>query len=151
MQKFFTIVFLLLCSGKVAAQQNVSDSTLATDSIISIKLPTALDRVLRHYEQGWTAKDAESLAALFTHDGFILRPGHTPVRGREAIAIAYQNAGGPLFLRAYAYEMSDSIAYIIGGYRPDLNMPDGGKFTLTLRLESDGKWYIFSDMDNYNQ
>ena len=117
----------------------------------SVELPPELDRVLRDYEQGWRNGDATALANLFTEDGFILRPGHPPTRGRTAIEEAYKNAGGPLTLRALAYEMDEQIAYIIGGYgyNPE-GGPDTGKFTLSLRKGSDGNWLIAADMDNGN-
>ncbi|NNE68940.1 MAG: SgcJ/EcaC family oxidoreductase [Rhodothermales bacterium] len=116
-----------------------------------ITLPDELDRVLRDYEQGWRAGDAEALAGLFTPDGFILRPGHPPVRGREHIEEAYGSAGGSLILAAYDYAVEDSVGFIIGGFRYQEDQPDSGKYTLTLRKLEDGKWYIASDMDNGNR
>jgi ketosteroid isomerase-like protein len=115
-----------------------------------IDLPTELDRVLRGYEAGWRANDADALALLFTDEGFILRPGHTPVRGRAEIAEAYTGSGGPLHLHAFEYAVEDSIGYIIGGFRSAPERPDAGKFILTLRRFKDGKWYITADMDNGN-
>ncbi|MGI9174042.1 MAG: YybH family protein, partial [Rhodothermales bacterium] len=113
-------------------------------------LPPELDRVLRDYEQGWRDRDADALAALFTPDGFVLRAGHPPVRGRTAIAEAYQGSGGPLHLHAFAFAEADSVAYIIGGYRAAPARPDAGKFILTLRRGPDGQWLIAADMDNQN-
>lgn len=114
-------------------------------------LPADLDRVLRDYERGWRGRNADSLAVLFTPDGFILRPGHPPVWGRDAIAQAYRGSGGPLHLYALDYALADSIAYIIGGYRTAPERPDAGKFILTLRRMPDGRWYISADMDNANR
>lgn len=112
-------------------------------------LPAELDRVLRDYEQYWQSKNAVGLASLFDKEGFILRPGHTPVKGRKAIAKAYEGAGGPLYLCAYHYAVDGNIGYIIGGYGAS---PDriSGKFTLTLIRSETGKWLIKSDMDNGN-
>lgn len=115
-----------------------------------IELPAELDRVLRDYEAAWRAEDEAALAALFTTDGFILRPGHPPVRGRDNIRESYASAGGPLFLSAFAFAAEDSIAYIVGGYSGTEEGPDSGKYVLTLRKER-GKWMIFSDMDNGNR
>ena len=95
--------------------------------------------------------NADSLAALFAADGFILRPGHPPVQGRAAIADAYRGAGGPLHLRATAYAQEDTVGYIIGGYRYGPEPPDTGKFILTLRRTSGDRWYITADMDNSNR
>jgi len=142
---FLVLTCCMLASGSAFAQQ--SDET---DALQSITLPPELDRVLRDYERGWAERDAAALAALFTPDGFVLRPGHPPVRGRAAVEEAYQNSGGPLHLRAFAFESSDSIAYIIGGYSSNPERPDGGKFVLTLRQAPDGHWLIAADIDNQN-
>lgn len=136
----FVGLLIFSCNFNVKAQN---------DSIKTIELPTALIQVLRDYETHWSAFNAEALANLFTEDGFILRPGREPVRGREKIAEAYKDSGGPLYLSAYAYEMKEDIAYIIGGYRATEEGSDGGKFTLTLKNINE-EWKIFSDMDNGN-
>jgi ketosteroid isomerase-like protein len=138
------ILFLLAASALEA--QDATRSALP-----SVDLPPELARVLRDYESGWQAGDAGALADLFTPDGFVLPPGRPPVRGREAIREYYTGRGGPLSLRALAFDMDGAVAYIIGGYGPAPGMPDGGKFTLTLRLAANGTWLIASDMDNRNQ
>lgn len=115
-----------------------------------IDLPEELDRVLRDYEQGWRAGDSVALSELFTTDGFILRPGHRPVRGRDSIEEAYRGSQGGLILTAYAYAMDGDVGYILGGYRYNPDGEDSGKYTLVLR-RVDGKWLIASDMDNGNR
>ena len=42
------------------------------------------------------------------------------------------------------------MGFILGGYAGQKGAPDDGKFTLTLRKDRDGRWLIFSDMDNGN-
>jgi ketosteroid isomerase-like protein len=116
----------------------------------SVTLPAPLARVLTDYETAWRSKDAEALAKLFVEDGFVLASGGPPVRGRAAIGKHYTGQGGPLFLRAFAYATDESVGYILGAYRGRDDMPDEGKFTLTLRKGSDGTWRIVSDMDNMN-
>ena len=117
----------------------------------SIELPEPLARVLRDYESAWRARDAAALAALFSEDGFVLTGGSPPVRGRAAIEKAYSGSGGPLELRALAFATEGAIGYIVGGFAREKGQPDAGKFTLTLRRGPDGRWLIFSDMDNSNQ
>jgi Domain of unknown function (DUF4440) len=75
----------------------------------SVKLPPALDRVLRDYERAWQARDPGGLAELFAEDGFVLAGGRPAVRGRDAIRAAYAGAGGPLALRAFGYAAEGSI------------------------------------------
>jgi len=116
----------------------------------SVTLPAPLARVLTDYESAWQNADASALAALFAEDGFVLSNGTPLVRGRAQIEKHYSGAGGPLALRAVAFATEGSLGYIIGGFAPRKGQPDTGKFTLTLRKGSDGRWLIMSDMDNGN-
>lgn len=115
-----------------------------------VELPPELDRVLRDYEAGWEARDAEALAGIFTEDGFVLSGGERPAVGREQILERYRGRGGPLHLVAYDYAIADSVGFIIGGYSASPDRREGGKYVLTLRRGADGRWLIHSDMDNGN-
>jgi ketosteroid isomerase-like protein len=117
----------------------------------STALPADLARVLRDYEAAWSSLDAAALARLFAEDGFVLSHGHEPVRGRAAIEAFYRGQGGPLSLRPLAFAADGQVGYIIGGFAGMIGQPDIGKFTLTLRKDSDGRWLIVSDMDNWNR
>jgi len=117
----------------------------------TVELPPELARVLVDYETAWAARDAKALSALFAEDGFVLPGGQPPVRGRAAIERYYQGHGGPLSLRAIAYASDGSVGYILGGYTSEKGKEDDGKFTLTLRKDAGGKWWILSDMDNSNR
>ena len=117
----------------------------------SVALPPDLARVLTDYEAAWQKKDAAALAALFAEDGFVLSSGAPPVRGRAAIERRYAGAGGPLALRAFAYETRENLGYILGGFAQKAGDPDAGKFTLTLKRGAGGRWLILSDMDNGNR
>lgn len=115
-----------------------------------IELPAELKRVLTDYEKAWAARDAKTLAALFTEDGFVLTNGQPMARGRAAIEARLTGQGGPLALRAIAYAVDGKIGYIIGAFAQKAGAPDAGKFTLTLRRDAAGRWLIVSDMDNGN-
>jgi ketosteroid isomerase-like protein len=129
----------------------ISLSGFAQDAPLpSVKLPADLDRVLRDYEQGWQNHDAARLATLFTEDGFVLANGKPPVRGRDAITVAYAKSGGPLHLRALAYATSGDVGYLIGAYSYGDDPADVGKFNLALRRVK-GRWLIAADMDNSNK
>lgn len=114
-------------------------------------IPEELGRVLTDYEAAWEKKDAVALSMLFTEDGYVLASDHAPVRGRAAIAKHYEGSGGPLALHAFSWRYQGQIAYIVGGYAREVGEPDVGKFTLTLQWTGEGKWLIFSDMDNSNR
>jgi ketosteroid isomerase-like protein len=126
-------------------------SVLSLVQVGTVELPRELGRVLTDYETAWSARDAKALAALFAEDGFVLPSGQPPVRGRAAIEGYYQGHGGPLSLRAFAYATEGSVGYILGGYTSEKGKEDDGKFTLTLRKDAAGRWWIVSDMDNGNR
>jgi ketosteroid isomerase-like protein len=117
----------------------------------SVPLSPELARVLTDYATAWRAGDGAALARLFDEDGFVLANGGPPVRGRAAIEQHYKGPGGPLALRAFAFATEGRVGYILGGFARQEGAPDIGKFTLTLRRGSDGRWLIVSDMDNGNR
>jgi ketosteroid isomerase-like protein len=140
---------LLLASTSFAAAQQAAETPAA--ALPSVKLPPELARVLTDYEAGWRAGDGAALARLFAEDGFVLGNGAEPVRGRAAIQQYYKGPGGPLVLRAFAFATEGPVGYILGGFSRQEGQSDIGKFTLTLRKGSDGRWLIVSDMDNGNR
>ena len=134
---------LTLVTSLGAAEDRVSPTT--------VRLPPELARVLTDYEAGWRAGDGAALARLFDEDGFVLPNGDPPVQGRAAIRRYYKGPGSLLALRAFAFAIEGSVGYILGGFAKQEGGPDIGKFTLTLRKTSDGRWLIVSDMDNGNR
>lgn len=147
MRSLVVALALAACTTVAASAQAPTATQAPTHP--SVKLPPALDRVLRDYENGWGKGDEEALAKLFTADGFALPNRKPPARGAEAIKAAYAGPGGPLKLRALAYATSDTVGYIIGAFTyNDPNAPDMGKFVLALRKGPGGRWLISADMDN---
>lgn len=143
---------LLIVAASVVLVTSVLTFGQAQDRVHepSVELPEDLARVLTDYETAWLRGDETALAQLFTEDGFVLSPRTPPVRGRGRIKEHYAGDGSTLLLRAIAYATEGSVGYIIGGYRYR-DGPDVGTFTLTLRRAPDGRWLIFSDMDNSNR
>ena len=146
MRRAAIILLILVSFAAAAAQQGTAPASQP-----SVTLPAELDRVLKDYEAAWGAKDPARLAKLFAEDGYVLAGGSPPVKGRPAIETYYTGHGGPLFLGAFAYATEGKVGYILGGYTGTAGSPDEGKFTLTLRKGSDGRWLINSDMDNGNR
>jgi ketosteroid isomerase-like protein len=140
---------LLVITLLAAAASSAFAQSSAPAAQPSVQLPPGLERVLRDYEARFRI-GGDTLAALFAEDGFVLAGGRPPIRGRSAIASYYGRPGGPLSLRAIAYDTAADIGYIIGGYRYQPQTEDQGKFTLVLRRDADGRWLIYSDMDNSN-
>ena len=142
-----TLAAVLAVSGALSA----AAQSLAPTPQPSIQLPPELARVLTDYETAWRARDAAALARLFAEDGFVMSSSQLPVRGRAAIEKQYTGSGGPLFLRAFAYATEGRTGYILGGFTNRQAGADIGKFTLTLSKGAEGRWLIFSDMDNGNR
>lgn len=139
------VPMILIASAASAAQPG------AVAQQPSVTLPPDLARVLTDYEAAWRGRNASALASLFADDGFVLPGGRPPVKGRAGIQAYYTGQGGPLALRAIAFAAEGGVGYIIGGYAGQEGRPDDGKFTLTLRRGSDGRWLIVSDMDSPNR
>ncbi len=145
------VVKAALAATLVLAPLSAARAQEGPPPLPSVTLPAPLDRVLRDYEKAWKANDPDALVALFAEDGFVLQPGRAPARGRAAMKVVYAGqGGGPLRLRALAFATDGAVGYIIGayGYGEGADVPDQGKFTLTLRRDASGKWLIASDMDN---
>jgi len=140
--------FLFACALVV-----MISSAVAEDRVLppAVRLPPELARVLTEYEAGWRAGDGAALARLFDEEGFVLPNGDAPVQGRAAIERYYKGPGSPLVLRAFSFATHGSVGYILGGFSKQEGQPDIGKFTLTLRKTSDGRWLIVSGMDNGNR
>jgi ketosteroid isomerase-like protein len=140
---------LALIAGQQPASPQASAPIQASQP--SVQLPPDLARVLTDYEGAWGSRNPAALAQLFAEDGFVLPGGRLPIKGRAEIERYYRGHGGPLSLRAIAYGADGKVGYIIGGYTQTKGEPDIGKFTLTLRKGTDGRWLIISDMDNANR
>lgn len=137
-------LLVMLAPGAAAAQT----ATSALVAPPAITLPPELDRVLRDYERAWKDGDGAALSALFLEDGFAVQNGSPLARGRDAIAKNVDGPGGGLQLTAYAFAISDSTGYIVGGYRYPETIGPGGRFVLALHKRQDGFWLIAADLDN---
>ena len=148
-----TALLILLSAAQTPpspAPQTAPPATACPQPSVSLSSP--LDRVLRDYEAAWEKGDEKALAALFSEDGFVMAMGGLPVRGRAAIEQHYATSGGStLSLRAIAFAAESSTGFILGCYASKAGEPDIGKFTLTLKKDTAGRWFIFSDMDNPNR
>lgn len=155
MRIFIVLILIIIAPlparAQEAAQATVQELPQDTAPLIpSIDLPPELDRILRDYETGWAAGDADALAGLFTDDGFVRSQGGW-IRGHDSISEKYQNAGGPLRLRAVAYGVDATSGYMVGayGYGAEEVVEDRGVFVLALRrADTGGPWLIAADLDN---
>jgi ketosteroid isomerase-like protein len=111
-------------------------------------VPPEIARVLADYERAWEAGDEDALAALFAVDEYVLSNQAAPVRGRDAIRAAYEDASGPLALTALHAEIDERLAYVVGVYAAERGAPPRGKFVLVLERARHGQWLIAADIDN---
>ncbi|MGE0815694.1 MAG: DUF4440 domain-containing protein [Vicinamibacterales bacterium] len=142
-----TLACLVLSWPALAGAQTTSPSPPVVDPP-ALTLPPELDRVLRDYERAWRDGDGAAMAALFLEDGFAVQSGSPLARGREAIAKGLTRPGGALQLTAYAFAISDTTGYIVGGFRYPDTTGLGGRFVLALHRRQDGFWLIAADLDN---
>ncbi len=131
-----------------AMAQQLAPSSVPEAVPPAVSLPPALDRVLRDYERAWRDGNGTALAALFTDDGFAVQSGSPLRQGRAAIAQGITRPGGALQLTSYAFSVSGTVGYIVGGYRYPQSTGPGGRFVLVLRMGADGRWLIAADLDN---
>jgi ketosteroid isomerase-like protein len=151
MRRPILAVVIVLRAAASAGQQPAAPAAPAPPQPASIQLAPELARVLTDYEAAWRVGDGAALARLFDENGFALPNGGPPVRGRAAIQRFYKGPGSPLVLRAFASATEGTLGYILGAFSRKAGEPDVGKFTLTLRKRTDGRWLILSDMDNGNR
>lgn len=144
------LLLLILMIGCASAPIPSAAQQAAPADLPSVTLPAELDRVLRDYERNWRAGNEDSLAALFTEDGFALSSGRPPIRGRAAIREGYANSDGLLHLRALEFATAGDLGWIVGAYRWGDATTDNGKFVLALRRGAGGRWLIAADIDNSN-
>lgn len=111
----------------------------------AVELPPALDRVLREFEVHWRGRDHAAMAQLFTEDG-VMQFGDAWRRGRASLQVSLLDAmsGSDLRLWAQQFDVSDSLAYIVGsyGHRTRPERADIGRLHLSLRKGADGRWRI---------
>lgn len=144
-----TALALAAALAPAMAQQPAPSSVSTAEAVpLAVTLPPSLNRVLRDYERAWRDGNGPGLAALFTDDGFAVQSGSPIRQGRAAIAQGITRPGGALQLTAYAFSMSDTVGYIVGGYRYPESTGPGGRFVLALRMGADGRWLIAADLDN---
>ena len=149
MTRIILATVLALAAALVPAMAQQPAPSPAPEAVpLAVTLPPGLDRVLRDYERAWRDGNGPGLAALFTDDGFAVQSGSPIRQGRAAIAQGIIRPGGALQLTAYAFSMSETVGYIVGGYRYPESTGPGGRFVLALRMGADGRWLIAADLDN---
>ncbi len=106
-----------------------------------------------NFVAAYNAGDAAGVAACYTEDGCFMIPGVPTVRGREALAAAFDGLMGSGVNRvelttAELLELGDT-AIEVGEYKlfAGDNLADHGRFMVAWR-QVDGNWYLHRDIIN---
>ena len=124
-----------------------------------------IDRVRSHIEeqnkkwmQFYNAKDADSIANLFTEEAIVMPPNIKVAKGKKAILNSildeFRAGATDLVLKTFNVYGSGSLAYEIGQY--SLNIKDGdkiensdqGKYIVVWELSPDGYYKVKVDIWN---
>jgi uncharacterized protein (TIGR02246 family) len=120
----------------------------------------AIERAIAVFESAANAKDAASIARLYTEDATFLPPGAPPIKGRANIQQFWQGffqagaSDGKLHI-VDVVSLGD-IAYEIGAFEANLPTPQGGKArtegkdVVIWKRQSDGNIQIAVDIFNTN-
>jgi len=106
------------------------------------------------WEDGYNAKDAAAVAALYAEDGTIMPPHAAMATGREAIEAYLKTdiaaAPGKLTITYVGSETSGNLAYSHGTFSiadETGKTVDSGKW-IEVRKKVNGKWMILYDIWN---
>lgn len=109
---------------------------------------------VKAWENGYNAKDAAAVAALYAEDGTIMPPHAAMATGREAIEAYLKTdiaaAPGKLTITYVGSESSGNLAYSHGTFSvadETGKTVDSGKW-LEVRKKVNGKWMILYDIWN---
>jgi uncharacterized protein (TIGR02246 family) len=114
----------------------------------------AIQAVSDRFQQHLVARNADSLASLYTEDAVVMPPNHPPVTGRNSIR--QWQAGFPpvagFTLNNEKIEGAGDLAYVRGRYVMTVaGAPaDSGKYLEIRRRQPDGSWRIAVDMFSSN-
>jgi hypothetical protein len=115
--------------------QSVALWRLFNERLPTVALPADLDELLRAFERNWRAADNKTaLANQFTDSG-LFQYADDWLRGRAAIRMMLVGSGGPLRLRAQAFEVGEQLAHVAGayGFYRDTTWIDQGRFQFGFR------------------
>jgi len=120
----------------------------------------AIEKAISAWEKAANAKDAGTVASLYTEDATLLPPGSSPVKGRKNIQQYWQaffdaGASDPQ-LRVVDVSSFGDMAYEIGAFEANLPVPQGGtaltqgKYVVIWKRQPDGSIKLLVDIFNTN-
>lgn len=102
------------------------------------------DRLCAAYEGAAEAGDAEAMGRLFTENASILKPGHLPVSGRQAIQEMYKDffsdRGFKQTINVQDFDKVGDLAYGTGTF--EVEGYGTGNYLEVLQRQSDNSYLI---------
>ena len=111
------------------------------------------------WNQDYSSKNAERLAAYYSDDAVLMAPGMAPAAGKDAIhtMVAQMTTDPALTLKFQASKIDTSksgdLAYSQGSYTMTMTNPatkqvdnDHGSYVTVYHKQADGSWKVVSDI-----
>ena len=121
---------------------------------------SAIEEVIAQFEKAANAKDAATIANMYTDDATLMPPGSPPIKGRNNIQQFWQSfmdaGAGDVKLRVTEVNSFGDTAYEIGSFEANLPNPQGGtvrgqgKYVVIWKRQPDGSIRLHVDIFNMN-
>jgi uncharacterized protein (TIGR02246 family) len=121
---------------------------------------SAIERVIAQFEKAVNAKDAATIANMYTDDAALMPPGSPPIKGRNNIQQFWQSfmdaGAGDAKLRVTEVNSFGDTAYEIGSFEANLPNPQvgtvrgQGKYVVIWKRQPDGSIRLHVDIFNMN-
>jgi uncharacterized protein (TIGR02246 family) len=121
---------------------------------------SAIEEVIAQFEKAANAKDAATIANMYTDDATLMPPGAPPIKGRNNIQQFWQSfmdaGAGDVKLRVTEVNSFGDTAYEIGSFEAKLPNPQGGtvrgqgKYVVIWKRQPDGSSRLHVDIFNMN-
>ena len=115
--------------------------------------PAAADEIRQRWMAAGNAKDAAGIAALNAEDAIVMPPNAAAVKGRAAIQSFWKGMvdelGSNVTLTRVGGWQGGYTGYETGTYAAMMGtVNDRGKYLITFKKGTDGKWFITNDIFN---
>jgi uncharacterized protein (TIGR02246 family) len=129
-------------------------------SQLAFDFRSAIEEVIAQFEKAANAKDAATIANMYTDDATLMPPGAPPIKGRNNIQQFWQSfmdaGAGDVKLRVTEVNSFGDTAYEIGSFEANLPNPQSGtvrgqgKYVVIWKRQPDGSSRLHVDIFNMN-
>jgi ketosteroid isomerase-like protein len=111
------------------------------------------DELRQKWMAAGNAKDAAAIAALYAEDATVMPPNAAAVKGRAAIQVFWKGMvdqlGSKVTLTKVSGWQGGDSGYEVGTFAAMMGgANDSGKYLITFKKGTDGKWLITNDIFN---